>query len=157
MPSGEQRRSRQGQTLSLYMTSSLSHGLVRVLFLHRVPAASLGLSGPVLPLTSSNPSPGGAFIFHWPSMSSTEKESKQVEIQAAVFITFAIATIVMGLRLLSRRLKRIPLSWDDYFAICCYVCLFFFTRSSLTYCRAWQLPGSSSSRTVGSPFHMRGP
>ncbi|WAO97032.1 Hypothetical protein NCS54_01473600 [Fusarium falciforme] len=53
-------------------------------------------------------------------MSSTEKESKQVEIQAAVFITFAIATIVMGLRLLSRRLKRIPLSWDDYFAICCY-------------------------------------
>ncbi|KAJ4320246.1 hypothetical protein N0V84_005944 [Fusarium piperis] len=26
----------------------------------------------------------------------------------------------MGLRLLSRRLKKIPLSWDDYFAICCY-------------------------------------
>ncbi|KAM6508163.1 hypothetical protein FALCPG4_018050 [Fusarium falciforme] len=54
-------------------------------------------------------------------MSSTEKESKQVEIQAAVFITFAIATIIIGLRLLSRRLKRIPLSWDDYFAICCYI------------------------------------
>ncbi|KAM0419052.1 hypothetical protein ACHAPT_011991 [Fusarium lateritium] len=52
-------------------------------------------------------------------MAST-KESKQVEIQAVVFITFAVATIVMGLHLLSRRLKRIPLSWDDYFAICCY-------------------------------------
>ncbi|KAH7013659.1 hypothetical protein EDB80DRAFT_749306 [Ilyonectria destructans] len=47
-------------------------------------------------------------------------ESKQTDIQAVVFITFAAATIVMILRLLSRRLKRIPLSWDDYFALCCY-------------------------------------
>lgn len=48
-------------------------------------------------------------------------ESKQIDIRAVVFITFAAATIVMILRLLSRRLKRIPLSWDDYFALCCYV------------------------------------
>ncbi|KAF5011459.1 hypothetical protein FDECE_2424 [Fusarium decemcellulare] len=47
-------------------------------------------------------------------------ESKQTDIQAVVFITFAVATIVTGLRLLSRRLKRIPLSWDDYFALCGY-------------------------------------
>lgn len=48
-------------------------------------------------------------------------ESKQTDIRAVVFITFAAATIFMILRLLSRRLKRIPLSWDDYFALCCYV------------------------------------
>ncbi|KAM5347530.1 hypothetical protein ACJ41O_007354 [Fusarium nematophilum] len=47
-------------------------------------------------------------------------ESKQTDIQVVVFITFAAATILMGLRLLSRRLKRIALGWDDYFAICCY-------------------------------------
>ncbi|KAH6871236.1 hypothetical protein B0T10DRAFT_611294 [Thelonectria olida] len=47
-------------------------------------------------------------------------ESKQSSIRAVLFITYAAATIVMILRLLSRRLKRIPLSWDDYFALCCY-------------------------------------
>ncbi|KAH7143571.1 hypothetical protein EDB81DRAFT_690139 [Dactylonectria macrodidyma] len=53
-------------------------------------------------------------------MSSTKMESKQTDIQVVVYITFAAATIVLLLRLLSRRLKRIPLSWDDYFALCCY-------------------------------------
>ncbi|KAF5027009.1 hypothetical protein F66182_884 [Fusarium sp. NRRL 66182] len=45
-------------------------------------------------------------------------ESKQSDIRIVVFVTFAAATIITLLRLLSRRLKRIPLSWDDYFALC---------------------------------------
>ena len=48
-------------------------------------------------------------------------ESKQTDLWAVVFITFAAATIITAMRLLSRRLKRIPLSWDDYFALCGYV------------------------------------
>ncbi|KAJ4009224.1 hypothetical protein NW752_009523 [Fusarium irregulare] len=47
-------------------------------------------------------------------------ESKQTDLWAVVFITFAAATIITAMRLLSRRLKHIPLSWDDYFALCGY-------------------------------------
>ncbi|KAF4437563.1 hypothetical protein F53441_13012 [Fusarium austroafricanum] len=47
-------------------------------------------------------------------------ESKQTDLWVVLFITFAAATIITILRLLSRRLKRIPLSWDDYFALCGY-------------------------------------
>ncbi|KAJ4129215.1 hypothetical protein NW768_007750 [Fusarium equiseti] len=47
-------------------------------------------------------------------------ESKQTDLWAVLFITFAAATIITAMRLLSRRLKRIPLSWDDYFALCGY-------------------------------------
>jgi hypothetical protein len=48
-------------------------------------------------------------------------ESKQTDLWVVLFVTFAAATIITILRLLSRRLKRIPLSWDDYFALCGYV------------------------------------
>ncbi|KAH7305176.1 hypothetical protein B0I35DRAFT_516405 [Stachybotrys elegans] len=47
-------------------------------------------------------------------------ESRQTELWVTLFITFAAATTITVLRLLSRRLKRIPLSWDDYFALCGY-------------------------------------
>ncbi|KAG7420144.1 hypothetical protein Forpe1208_v002062 [Fusarium oxysporum f. sp. rapae] len=47
-------------------------------------------------------------------------ESKQTDLWVVLFVTFAAATIITILRLLSRRLKRIPLSWDDYFALCGY-------------------------------------
>lgn len=45
-------------------------------------------------------------------------ESRQQELWVVLFVTFAAATIITVLRLVSRRLKRIPLSWDDYFALC---------------------------------------
>ncbi|KAI6783928.1 integral membrane [Emericellopsis cladophorae] len=45
-------------------------------------------------------------------------ESRQTEVWVVLFVTFAAATIITVLRLLSRRLKRISLSWDDYFALC---------------------------------------
>ncbi|KAF5660881.1 integral membrane protein [Fusarium heterosporum] len=47
-------------------------------------------------------------------------ESRQTELWTVLFITFAAATIITILRMLSRRLKRITLSWDDYFALCGY-------------------------------------
>ncbi|UKZ74788.1 hypothetical protein TrVFT333_002458 [Trichoderma virens FT-333] len=45
-------------------------------------------------------------------------ESRQTELWVVLFVTFAAAVIITILRLLSRRLKRVPLSWDDYFALC---------------------------------------
>ena len=48
-------------------------------------------------------------------------ESRQQELWVVLFVTFAAATIITVLRLVSRRLKRIPLSWDDYFALCGFV------------------------------------
>ncbi|SCO87525.1 related to integral membrane protein [Fusarium oxysporum] len=47
-------------------------------------------------------------------------ESKQTDLWVVLFVTFTAATIVTILRLLSRRLKRNSLSWDDYFALCGY-------------------------------------
>ncbi|KAM5347620.1 hypothetical protein ACJ41O_007444 [Fusarium nematophilum] len=47
-------------------------------------------------------------------------ESKQADVWAAEFVTFAAATIFIILRFVSRRLTRVHLWWDDYFAICCY-------------------------------------
>ncbi|KAI9897909.1 hypothetical protein N3K66_007765 [Trichothecium roseum] len=47
-------------------------------------------------------------------------ESKQPDLWAAISITFFMATVAIILRLVSRRLKRIPLAWDDYFSLCCY-------------------------------------
>lgn len=47
-------------------------------------------------------------------------ESKQPDLWAAISITFFMATVATILRLVSRRLKRIPLAWDDYFSLCCY-------------------------------------
>jgi len=44
--------------------------------------------------------------------------SRQTELWVVLFVTFAAATIITVLRLLSRRLKRISLGWDDYFALC---------------------------------------
>ncbi|KAL7917057.1 hypothetical protein ACQKWADRAFT_307700 [Trichoderma austrokoningii] len=48
-------------------------------------------------------------------------ESKQTNIWVVLFVTFAAAVVITILRLLSRRLKRVPLSWDDYFALCGFV------------------------------------
>ncbi|KAJ3547447.1 hypothetical protein NM208_g1509 [Fusarium decemcellulare] len=53
-------------------------------------------------------------------MVANERLSKQPELWAVEFITFAAATVFIALRLLSRRLTRIHLWWDDYFALCCY-------------------------------------
>ncbi|KAF4991216.1 hypothetical protein FDECE_14108 [Fusarium decemcellulare] len=47
-------------------------------------------------------------------------ETQQVNLWAAQWITFVPATILIVLRLWSRRLTRNPLWWDDYFSICCY-------------------------------------
>ncbi|KAH8754780.1 hypothetical protein F5883DRAFT_632524 [Diaporthe sp. PMI_573] len=47
-------------------------------------------------------------------------ESRQTDLCAVLFVTFATATIITILRLLSRRLTRLSLSWDDYFALCGY-------------------------------------
>jgi len=77
-------------------------------------------------------------------------ESKQTDLWAVVFITFAAATIITAMRLLSRRLKRIPLSWDDYFALCGYVSFRFLSDILANFVppRVFRLVGSSSSRTV---------
>lgn len=48
-------------------------------------------------------------------------ESRQTEIWTVLFVTFTAATIITILRLVSRRLKRNSLSWDDYFALCGFV------------------------------------
>ncbi|KAG9257235.1 uncharacterized protein F5Z01DRAFT_459920 [Emericellopsis atlantica] len=45
-------------------------------------------------------------------------ESRQTDLWVVLFVTFAAAVTITILRLLSRRLKRISLSWDDYFALC---------------------------------------
>lgn len=50
-----------------------------------------------------------------------EMESKQTDLWVDLFVTFSAATIITILRLLSRWLRRTPLSWDDYFALCGYV------------------------------------
>lgn len=50
-------------------------------------------------------------------------ESRQTDLWVVTFVTFAAATIITAMRLLSRRLKHIPLSWDDYFALCGFVSL----------------------------------
>lgn len=47
--------------------------------------------------------------------------NKQPNLWAAECITFTAATIFIFLRLFSRRLMRIPLWWDDYLAMACYV------------------------------------
>ncbi|KAJ4175541.1 hypothetical protein NW759_017451 [Fusarium solani] len=53
-------------------------------------------------------------------MGPTKIPSKQADLWAAEFVTFAAATIFLVLRLVSRRLTRIRLWWDDYFALMCY-------------------------------------
>ncbi|KAL6916802.1 hypothetical protein FSHL1_008525 [Fusarium sambucinum] len=46
--------------------------------------------------------------------------SLQTDLWAAEFITFPAATIFLILRLSSRRITRVRLWWDDFFAILCY-------------------------------------
>jgi hypothetical protein len=77
-------------------------------------------------------------------------ESKQTDIWAVCFITFAAATIITAMRLLSRRLKHIPLSWDDYFALCGYVSFRFLPDILANFIlpRVYRLVGSSSYHTV---------
>ncbi|GAB7336683.1 hypothetical protein MBLNU13_g10354t2 [Cladosporium sp. NU13] len=45
-------------------------------------------------------------------------ESRQTELRVVLFVTFTAATIFTVLRLASRRIKRLSLSWDDYAALC---------------------------------------
>ncbi|KIL93007.1 hypothetical protein FAVG1_04188 [Fusarium avenaceum] len=52
--------------------------------------------------------------------STTPTETKQPDLWISEFVTFAAATVFIGLRLLSRRLTRIEFWWDDWFAIGCY-------------------------------------
>ncbi|KAL3601604.1 hypothetical protein FPOAC2_05874 [Fusarium poae] len=47
--------------------------------------------------------------------------SLQPDLWAAEFVTFPAATIFLILRLSSRRITRVHLWWDDYFAILCYI------------------------------------
>ncbi|RBR22327.1 uncharacterized protein FIESC28_04521 [Fusarium coffeatum] len=53
-------------------------------------------------------------------METTPRESRQLDLWTSEFITFAAATVFIGLRLLSRRLTRIEFWWDDWFALGCY-------------------------------------
>ncbi|KAG8359204.1 hypothetical protein FVEN_g2947 [Fusarium venenatum] len=46
--------------------------------------------------------------------------SLQPHLWAAEFVTFPAATIFLILRLSSRRITRVRLWWDDYFAVLCY-------------------------------------
>lgn len=54
-------------------------------------------------------------------MLSDYSQSKQPDLWAVEFITFAAATVFISLRLLSRRLTKIEFWWDDYLAMCAYV------------------------------------
>lgn len=75
-------------------------------------------------------------------MDTTPKESRQIDLWTSEFITFAAATIFIGLRLLSRRLTRIEFWWDDWFALCCYVRLFLlFSQLFADVYRLWLLLG----------------
>ncbi|KAG5745917.1 hypothetical protein H9Q72_014489, partial [Fusarium xylarioides] len=47
--------------------------------------------------------------------------SRQPDLWAAEYITFAAATIFLILRIASRRITRIRFWWDDYFACASYV------------------------------------
>ncbi|KAM5341461.1 hypothetical protein ACJ41O_014492 [Fusarium nematophilum] len=47
-------------------------------------------------------------------------QSRQPDLWSAEFITFPVATVFIILRLISRKITRVGLWWDDYFAICCY-------------------------------------
>ncbi|KAF4944060.1 hypothetical protein FGADI_12942 [Fusarium gaditjirri] len=46
--------------------------------------------------------------------------TKQPNLWAAEWTSFAAATVFITLRLVSRKLTRVGLWWDDYFAIACY-------------------------------------
>ncbi|KAF4421182.1 L-fucose permease [Fusarium acutatum] len=46
--------------------------------------------------------------------------SKQPNLWAAEWTSFAAATVFITLRLVSRKLTRVGVWWDDYFAIACY-------------------------------------
>ncbi|KAI1022247.1 hypothetical protein LB504_007638 [Fusarium proliferatum] len=46
--------------------------------------------------------------------------SRQPDLWAAEYITFAAATIFLILRIVSRRITRIRFWWDDYFACASY-------------------------------------
>ncbi|KAH6949744.1 hypothetical protein BKA56DRAFT_714736 [Ilyonectria sp. MPI-CAGE-AT-0026] len=49
-------------------------------------------------------------------------QSRQTDLWSAEFITFPAATAFLILRLISRKITRVGLWWDDCFAISCYVC-----------------------------------
>ena len=51
-------------------------------------------------------------------------ESKASEVYATVIIAATIATTGVGLRFVSRRMKRTGLSYDDYFIIVAWVSTF---------------------------------
>lgn len=56
---------------------------------------------------------------------TAQMESRQTELLVLLIVTFAAASIITILRLLSRKVKRNSLSWDDYFALCGFVCYYY--------------------------------
>ncbi|KAF4975876.1 hypothetical protein FZEAL_7399 [Fusarium zealandicum] len=48
------------------------------------------------------------------------RETQQPDLWASEFVTFTAATIFLGLRFMSRRLTRVELWWDDWFALGTY-------------------------------------
>ncbi|KAI1050709.1 hypothetical protein LB507_009298 [Fusarium sp. FIESC RH6] len=49
-------------------------------------------------------------------------ENRQPSLWVAEWLPFVIATVFIGLRLMSRKITRVGLWWDDYAAIACYFC-----------------------------------
>ncbi|KAF4472154.1 integral membrane pth11 [Fusarium albosuccineum] len=84
------------------------------------PGALVGNSTKGIDMSKNPGSLNEPTLLYRSEMVANERLSKQPELWAVEFITFAAATIFIALRLLSRRLTRIYLWWDDYFALCCY-------------------------------------
>lgn len=57
--------------------------------------------------------------------------TKQTNLWVAEWSSFAAATVFIILRLVSRKLTRVGLWWDDYFAIACYVCIPYLNEACL--------------------------
>lgn len=54
---------------------------------------------------------------------------RQPEIIVAVAVTFAAATIILGLRVVARRLRKVKLWLDDWLAVLAWVCCRLFGRA----------------------------
>lgn len=61
------------------------------------------------------------------ALPSGENVDLSPQIYVATITTFALATIVVPLRIYCRRLTSTALWWDDYFILIAYVCNLFFS------------------------------
>lgn len=65
----------------------------------------------------------GRLSRHWPMQPTPrQRGSRQQSLWLTELVPFAVATVFIILRITSRRLKKVKLWFDDYFAICTYVC-----------------------------------